>query len=198
MKIMKKMCDTLCLQIGISLLGTMAVNECINRTKTSLGYSNSIWAFFLCVVWFLGLRKAAAEFEEKRNGRLIPCFIFALLFMGSMAAGRQLEQRGEIIFSNWYIYGAVLVAAIAMTPIIEWVVWKLEISEISAKNSGGVDDKKPRSLILRQGGFSGLYGQDLFVVTWSPYFLRGLGFLHTTQNKRCIRFSLKSILLIIL
>ena len=42
--------------------------------------------------------------------------------------GRQLELNGEVDFLNWHLYGVALVMAIAMAPIIEWVVWRLEIS----------------------------------------------------------------------
>lgn len=126
---MQKECrNVIYLQVGVSLLGAMSVNECINRPETSLGYSYSIWAFILWLAWFLALRKAAENFDEKRKRRLIPCFVFSLLFTGSMVTGRQLELNGEVDFLNWHLYGAALVMAIAMAPIIEWVVWRLEIS----------------------------------------------------------------------
>ncbi len=107
-------------------MGAIAVNACLNKPEASLGYSYSIWAVLLWAAWFLGLRKAAEEFEEKRKRRLLPCFLFALMFAGSMAAGGQLEQRGELDFADWHIYGATLALAVALAPIIEWVIWRLE------------------------------------------------------------------------
>lgn len=73
------------------------------------------------------LRKIlTGAYQDRIRTRIVPCFVFSCLFAGSMAAGVQLEQYGNVDFSDISLYAGVLAEAAALTLPVAWAVCRLE------------------------------------------------------------------------
>lgn len=144
-----------CFRVFLSLAGAVSLVYCINDTPGSLVYADSIGAFLLWAGWLYALTKLCeGDVWEKIAGNLRRCALFAACFFGSMAAGAQLDRTGAVDLKNWRIYAATAFLAVAASPLIGWILWKLEDS--SCRSRAG--DRNVRS------------GRN-YLVTWLLLFL---------------------------
>lgn len=139
-----------CFSAILSLLGTMGFKNMINQSGDSLSYSNSITAFLLFSIWLYALVIATGpKYREKILPIIVPCFIFMLCFSGSMVAGVQLDNTGNVDFTNWELYLSTLFVALAASPILAVAIRKLE--DFSIGNSGHVAVRSKKSFIVTWG-----------------------------------------------
>ncbi len=109
----------------LTLGGAMGMQYCIGAAD-SLTYSNSIWAFLLwAVCLYLLKRLVSGERWGQLAAWLNPCFVFGWFFFGAMTAGGQLENGGKVDFTDWHLYAAVTVTAIAAAPFLSWALTEL-------------------------------------------------------------------------
>lgn len=118
--------NTLFLTI-LCLFGTIGLKDMINIPSHSLSYTNSLLSILLLAFWLSGLlRLTKTETWENLSLILTPCFFFMLCLSGSMAAGVQLDQAGNVDFSDWTLYVSVLFVALASSPVLAAIIRGLE------------------------------------------------------------------------
>lgn len=111
----------------LSLAGTWGFQYMIQSANSSLSYTNSITAFFLFSIWLYALHRVTDEkYFEKTRVIFTPCVLFLFCFAGSMIAGSQLDQTGNVDFSDFRLYAATVFVAVAATPILAFILRKLE------------------------------------------------------------------------
>lgn len=111
----------------LCLFGTIGLKNMMNLPDDSLSYTNSFFSILLFAVWFFFLlRLTKSEKWGNMHSILTPCFFFLLCFFGSLAAGVQLDQAGNVDFSDWFRYFAVLFASLAAAPVLSAIIRELQ------------------------------------------------------------------------
>lgn len=156
--------QNICFLTLLALSGTIGLKNAVNTPNTSLTYTNSIFAFLLFSFWFFGLRQLTmGKNWTNIKSLLTPCFIFMLCFVGSMAAGVQLDQNGNINFSDVGLYFSVFFAALAATPILAAIIRKLE--GYGTQKTSGCSQQR---LFITKNTFTPFIS---FLLTWGILFL---------------------------
>lgn len=139
----------------LCLLGTMGLKDMIDIPASSLSYTNSMLSLLLFGFWLFGLfRVPKTEDWENTQKLLLPCFVFAVCFWGSMAAGARLDQTGNVDFSDWRLYFSVLFAALASSPLLAALVRGLErygLKGSPAQSKRQRDARSPKSFWVTFG-----------------------------------------------
>lgn len=119
-------------RVILAFLGTIGFGACVNTSFSSLSFTNSIASVLLFASWLYALgRVTAGQDWEEAKKVLNPCFVILLCFSGSMIAGVQLDQGGNVDFGNWSAYILVLCISAAAAPILAAVMHKLRTYGIS-------------------------------------------------------------------
>lgn len=153
----------------LSLLATIGLVYCINLPGTSLTYTNSMAAFLLWAGWVYILRRlVSGAYWKKVKELLNPCFVFSFCFVGSMAAGVQLDRMGAVDFGQWRCYAAVLLCSAAAAPILAWLI--SEIEEYGRRTgNAGAQMKKQEPVVNRKKYFLIVWG--ILFLAYVPVFL---------------------------
>lgn len=132
-----------CFLTILCLFGAIGFQNLINIPSGSLAYTNSFLSLALFSFWLFGLLKLTKREDwDNVSTILTPCFFFLICFVGSMAAGVQLDQTGNMDFSDWRLYFSVLFTAAASTPLLAAFIRELERRSLRGSLPGRAGSQK--------------------------------------------------------